>query len=378
MFKRFTLLLITAVCFLSSHAQTTAKEWYDKGNTLTNDQKYTEAIAAFKKAAALKPGYAEALHQLAWCYNEQGYYKEAIDALQKEVSAGTADMASNNFEMGYAYCQLAQYSDALRYLNKAIALDDKYALAYKQRGTVYFMSKQYSKVLDDFNKYETYIGKAITDPEYYYRKGWTQVNEGQYADAVPALKRAVELDDRFTNAFSELGYTSYKLQLNDDALQNYRAAMALDNKDSYPLLGTADVYYDNLKQYDSAMRYYEMGTAIQKQNKIAFYKLGWCYNDKDRYAEAIAPLKEAVLLDPEYTEARNELGYAYYKLDKYDEALAQFRLIMNKDAKNVLSRYYAGFCYYLKNDQDNLKKMIGELKALNSTKYVETLTKYVK
>jgi len=378
MYRYLTALLFATTIFLNSFAQTTAKEWFDKGNALKAEKEYDDAITAFKKATTLKINYPEALHQLGWCYNEKGFYKEAVDALKKEIIAGSTDKASNDFELGYAYGQLLKYDEAISYLNKAIELDDQFALAYKERGTVYYRSKQYSKVLDDYEKYETYITGDINDADYYYRKGWVEDDQGKYTDAVTALKKAVALDNNYADAFSELGYACFKLQLNDDALQYFRTAMALNAKDHHPVLGIADVYFDNLKNYDSAVVYYEKGVMLQKKDKSAFYRLGWCYNDKTRYADAINPLKEAVLLDANYIEARNELGYAWYKLDKYDDALAQFRMIMQQSAKDQLSRYYAGFCFYLKNDQDNLKKMIAELKALNATNYVETLTKYVK
>ena len=378
MYRYVATLFLATATFFCSFAQTTAQEWYDKGNSLKKEEKYTEAIEAFKKATTLRANYAEAFHQLGWCYSEKGLYNDAVAALKKEEMAGPADKASNDFELAYAHEQLGKYEEALSYLNKALALDADYALAYKERGTVYFKDKQYSKVLGDYNKYETLVTTEITDPDYYYRKGWVLDDGAQYASAVSALKKAVALDAEYTDAFSELGYACYKLSLNDDALQYYRAAMALDEKSYHPVLGIADVYFDNLKKYDSAMAYYEKGTVLQKTNKSAYYRLGWCYNDSKRYTDAVGPLKEAVLLDPNYTDARNELGYAYYKLDQYNDALVQFGLVMKREQKDELSRYYAGFCYYLKTDQDSLKKMIAELKALNSTKYVETLTKYIK
>jgi tetratricopeptide (TPR) repeat protein len=273
-----TLLALAAITFLffSSFAQTTAKEWYDKGLSLKTSEKYSEAVDAFKKATSLQANYPEALYLLGWCYNE----------LEK------------------------------------------------------------------------------------------------YDEAVLVLKECVKQDNTYSDAYSELGYSYYELDKNDLAIANYRIAMALDNETDYhPILGMADVYYNNVKNYDSAIVYYEKGTKIQKTNKSAWYKLGWCYNDKEMYSQAIAPLQEAISLDADYNDARREFGYAYYKLEKYDDALAQFRPIMNSDAKDELSRYYAGFCYYLKGDQESLKKMIDELKAINtanSLKYVETLNKYLK
>lgn len=376
--KRLIFFATAGLIFFSGFAQTTAKEWYDKGISLKKSEKYKEAITAFKKATSLKANYADALHQLGWCYNEEGSYTEAVDILKKEQQAGPTDKASNDFELGYAYKGLKKYEEALPYFNKAIELDADYTLAYKERGSTYYKLKMYEKVLDDFNKYEALVTGDITDASYYYSRGWTENDQDKYEDAVRSLKKCVALDNSYTDGFSELGYSYYKLDLNDNALKNYRIAMALDATDYHPVLGIADVYYDNLKNYDSAIVYYEKGTRIQKKNKSAYYRLGWCYNDKERYKAAVNPLKEAILLDANYDEARNELGYAYYKLDKYDDALSQFRPVMNRNDKDELSRYYAGFCYYLKNDQANLKKMIAELRALNSTTYVETLNKYLK
>ncbi len=374
-------LSLVSLAFVYSSAQTTAKEWYDQGISLKKDQKYNDAVAAFKKAVALQASYGEAWHQLGWCYNELAQYNDAIDALKKEEMNNPADKASTNFEMGYAYKGLKKYDDALTKFNAAISLDENYALAYKERGNSYYKKAEYAKALEDFNKYAS-LAEDIEDATFYYNKGWCENELGKYNDAVESLKKSVEIDDTYSDAFSELGFAYYELNMNDDAISNYRTSMNLDKETDYhPILGIADVYYDNLKNYDSAIVYFEKGLQLQKSNKTAYYKLGWCYNDREKYNEAIYPLQQALALDPDYDLAKTELGYANYKLNRYDDALVQFRAIMSKDSKDELSRYYAGFCYSLKNDQINLQQMITELQNINTTnslKYAETLKKYIK
>lgn len=379
--KYLITLSLVSLAFITSHAQTTAQEWYDKGIAQKKDQQYDDAINAFKKAVALKSTYGEAWHQLGWCYNEVGKYNEAIDALKKEEMNNPADQASTDLELGYAYKGLDKNDEALPYFNNAIKIDPNYALAYKERGNCYYKKADYEKALSDFDKYES-LASDIDDAVFYYKKGWCENEFAKYNDAVTTLKKSIELDNKYSDAYSELGYAYYELNLNDDAIANYRISMNLDDETDYhPILGIADVYYNNLKNYDSAIVYYEKGTKLQKTNKVSFYHLGWCYNDAGRYGDAIPPLQQAILIDPDYDEARTELGYSYYKQNEYDNALAQFGPIMNKDPKDELSRYYAGFCYYMKNDQVSLKKMIDELKAINTTnslRYVETLNKYIK
>jgi tetratricopeptide (TPR) repeat protein len=379
--KRF--ISISALIFIFSScliAQSTSTEWYRKGNEYKNAKKIKEAIDAYKNAVSLDPTYSAALHELGWCYNEQEMFAEALDVLLKEEKNNPDNKSTNAVEIGYAYKSLNKYDEAISYYNKAIEANPKTSLAYKDRGFCLIKKKKYESALNDYNKYEELVIK-VTDAGFYFDKGWCENELLKYSDAVESLLKCVEVDNTYSKAYNELGYAYYKLKLNAESETNYRLAIMLDKESNYlPLIGLADLYYDNLKKYDSAIVYYVKGTQIKK-NKTAFYRIGWIYNDKEKFTEALNPLTEAVSMDDNYEEARIELGYAYYKLNRNDEALAQFLPIMSRNPKNELSRYYAGFCYYLKNDQFNLRKMIDELTGLNTVnalKYAATLKGYIK
>ena len=47
----------------------------------------------------------------------------------------------------------------------------------------------------------------------------------------------------------------------------------------------------------------------------AFYNLAWCYNDLERYNDAITALRSAIRLQPQYAEAYNEMGYSQRLFD---------------------------------------------------------------
>jgi tetratricopeptide (TPR) repeat protein len=372
---------VTAAFALNSIAQSTAKEWYEKGLLLKKEEKYKDAVNAFKKAVSLKADYGEAFFQLGWCYNELEMYDEALETLRKEEKLKPADPARTFFEIGYAYKGLKNDSEAIVYYSKAIDEDPVYSIVYKHRGYCYYRLKQYEKALEDFKSYAGLEFDEIDDPDFWYDKGWTENDLGKYKEAVSSLQKAVKLDDTFVEAYSELGYSHYRLRQNDDALRNYRIAIGINPKDYHSLFGIADVYFDNLDNHDSAMLYYEKGVAVNQKTKSAYYRLGWCYNEKERYADAIAALKKAIELDNNYYLALTELGYSYYKTEQCAEAFIHLDKVRSGSPKNELSRYYSGFCYHLKNDQPNLKKMMDELKAINTAnalKYAETLAKYVK
>ena len=110
--KHSLTLSIAVLAFLSSLAQTTAKEWYDKGISFKQSEKFDDAISAFKKAVSLQATYADALHQLGWCYNEIGQYDDAVDVFERRRNNGSSDLASTNLEIGYAYKNLKKYDEA--------------------------------------------------------------------------------------------------------------------------------------------------------------------------------------------------------------------------------------------------------------------------
>lgn len=373
--KYFFVSLFMMLFAATGYSQTTPQEWFDKGKLLKDKENYNEAAQAFKKAVALKPTYAEALHQLGWCYNELSMFAEALDVLKKEEKNNPPDKAGNFMELGYAYKGLKKYDDAILYFDKAIAEDPEYALAYKERGVAHFKNQNYEKALNDFNKYAS-METNITDVEFFYDKAWCENDLEKYEAAILSLEDCTRLDMGYAEAYSELGFSYFKLNQNDKALENYHVANRMDEKKQLGILGIADVYYTNLKNYDSAMNYLEQAISFNKTNKSIYYKLGWCYNDKERYSDAVPVLKQAVSIDPAYNKALEELAYSLYKLYKFDEALVHLKKAISTDPKSELGRYYAGLCYEGKGNIPELQKMYDQLKNMNSD-YADDLNKRI-
>src|SRR6187431_2180965 len=77
----FPLLLFVSPIIVS--AQSTAKEWYNKGIELKGKQDHQGAIAAFKNAISKKADYNEAYYQAGGCCNELEKYEDAAGFLKK-------------------------------------------------------------------------------------------------------------------------------------------------------------------------------------------------------------------------------------------------------------------------------------------------------
>ena len=68
-------------------AQSSAKEWYNKGIELKGKQDYKEALTAFKNAILKKADYNEAYYQAGWCCNALENYETAVELLKKYMPA---------------------------------------------------------------------------------------------------------------------------------------------------------------------------------------------------------------------------------------------------------------------------------------------------
>ncbi len=78
------------------------------------------------------------------------------------------------------------------------------------------------------------------------------------------------------------------------------------------------------EEYDDALEAYNKAVQL-KPIASAFYHIGWIYNDRDQFTQAIEPLSQAARLRADYAEPHQELGYAYYKLGRSHEAIPEYQ-----------------------------------------------------
>ena len=256
--------------FIAS-AQSSAKEWYNKGVQLKDKQEYEAALTAFKNAIAKKGDYSEAYYQAGWCSNELEKYEEGIDLL---------------------------------------------------------------------NKYEPVTNENIRDK------------------------------------YNEIAFAYYKLRKAKNAIEEYSKVLALFPQNEIALRGMGNIYYDILEEHGKALYYFEKAIAVDEESsKPIYYKLGWLYNDKARYDDAIRIMLKAIQYDSEDSGYREEIGYAYYMKEEYEFAITQLNKAISLDGSSKLGYYYKGLCFIATNKKGDAMSMYYKLKELSSDDAGELLEK---
>src|SRR5713226_8509641 len=167
----------------------------------------------------------------------------------------------------------------------------------------------------------------------YYLRGLVAFNftkEGT-AQARQLWEKAVALDPEYAEAYAQLGRTYYwewayhwstDPQTPKRAFDLERKALALD--DTLPMAHSRlSQLYSLERQYDQAIAEGERAIALDPNNADSHMIQAQVLNNAGRPEEALAPLAQAMRLNPHYPPMYSvELGRAYCSIGRYAEAIA--------------------------------------------------------
>jgi tetratricopeptide (TPR) repeat protein len=140
-------------------------------------------------------------------------------------------------------------------------------------------------------------------------------------EAVPVLRKAVDLEPAHAGARLHLGRALLAVGQPDAALVEIHAASVLDpgQVEAAFLRGTA---LAALRKPALAVAAFSECLARHPDHAAAHLNLGNCYVDMDRLVDAEYFCRRAVSLDPGLAEAHASLGFLFTSLGRLDEAIA--------------------------------------------------------
>ena len=220
-------LLLFVFPFIVS-AQSSAKDWYNKGIELKGKQDHEGALAAFKNALSKKAGYNEAYYQAGWCCNVLENYEEAVDLLKKFIPKTDNEKKNKCNELGLSYYKLQRATEAIIEYKNTIEIFPKDGIALIGLGNVYY------EIIEDYDNATEYFEKAIQEDEedskpIYYKLGWLYNDKERYDDAIKILLRAIEYDSEDSGYREELGYAYYQKREYEFALTQLNKAITVDD-----------------------------------------------------------------------------------------------------------------------------------------------------
>jgi len=248
----------------------------------------TKSISFFDRAIMSDPNYALAYSGLADSYVNLGVDfispKEAmpkariaaLEAIAKDDSLAEAHSSLGSYKMFYEW----DTHGAEQEYRKAIALDPNYANAYH----FYSHCLQFS---------------------------------GREAEALVAMKKAVDLEPLSTLNNAELGWAYYLARQHDLSLEQSKKTLELEPGFAY-----------------------------------AYFVLGLAYNAKANYPEARTSLEKGVLLAPDWLELQGLLAYTHASAGNHTQARDILTKVLKASEGGYINEVIIASVYAALDDQD--------------------------
>jgi predicted O-linked N-acetylglucosamine transferase (SPINDLY family) len=134
--------------------------FYDLGNTLKDQKRFTEAIVAYRQAIAMDPDLAEAHCNLGNALLEENQTDSSIAAYRQAIGLNP-NLPQTFFNLGKALYDQGQLDDAIAAARQAIALRPNYFAAYRNLANSLFESGQLPEAIRTYG--QAMIGDRDSD-----------------------------------------------------------------------------------------------------------------------------------------------------------------------------------------------------------------------
>lgn len=172
------------------------------------------------------------------------------------------------------------------------------------------------------------------------------------SEAIPYLKRAIELDPNFALAYAGLGIAYSNLSQASLASEYVKKAYDLRQRASdRESLRISTMYFDLVTgEIDKANQQYRLEIQTYPHDHVAHLNLGVNYSTLGQYDAAVAELGQYLQLEPDEAHGYANLGAAYLALDRIEQAEATFEQAREHKLDDAFLHLFSYHLAFLKKD----------------------------
>jgi tetratricopeptide (TPR) repeat protein len=298
---------------------------------------YAVAAPLYRKALALNPAIPGLQLNLGLALFKGGELKQAIvefKSLLKSQEPASAEGQRLTILIGMAYYGLAEYAEAVPYLQQAAARDTRnlslrLTLAHSclwsgQNKCVVNTSQEILSLDPESAEADMLVGEALDEMK--DRNG-----------AIAQFRAALKVNPKTPDAHFSLGYVLWILKQYPEAASEFQAELDNNPNHAQAMTYLADVDLQ-MGHDEAALPLLEKAIKLNSELELVHLDLGILYAGAGRQDDALREMKEAERLDPADVNVHWRLGRLYRTMGKKDEAKIEFDKAsqINKMAKDSL------------------------------------------
>ena len=280
----------------------------------------------------------------------------------KALIAGSIDRLGQNYVINLEAIN-AQTGDVMA--REQAEAETKEQVLTSMGAAISRLRQKLGESLASIQKFDVPLSRATTgslEALHAYSLALYEGREVPRLEAIPYLKRAIELDPTFAMAHALLSAVYANTGQSSQAPAFARKAFELRERvsDREEFFISWRYYRDAIQAWDKALDLARTWTATYPREAFAFNALGNALIRLGQFEQSLDPLRQAIDLDPRFVPAYGNLAGSLFALNKLDEA----RAVLKQAEERKLNFIGASrLSYYLAYAQGDAKTMARELEA---------------
>jgi tetratricopeptide (TPR) repeat protein/SAM-dependent methyltransferase len=302
-------------------------------------KRYDEAIAAFREAVRLHPGFVGASYNLAMALEAAGEPHEALKAYDEvlRINSGYVEALNNR---GALLSSLGRTEEAVESYRRAVACRPRAAGLHYNLANALSRSGQFDSAAQEYRA-ALQLDPAIAEAHNNLATALDALD--RHEEALEALERALALRPDYAEA--RLNQATIR-----EAIRDRAATITGDAETpaSVPVPSTPEQWCARGSQLQAADRFAEADELFRRaldfdpNCAVAYFGLGYGLLANEKHEEAATYYEQGLLINDTDAAAWNNLGSVYTALENYEAAIACYESALQIDAAYAKSHFNLG------------------------------------
>jgi type IV pilus biogenesis/stability protein PilW len=173
---------------------------------------------------------------------------------------------------------------------------------------------------------------AVSDALIHFNSGVDLYHQRDYAKAIQAYQKVIEIDPGYAEAHNNLGIIYQEAGDYDSALSSYQKAIEINPKYEKALNNLGVLLY--LKgRYEESIQAFQKALTFNANNIESYINLGILFKKQGQVDRAIDSFHRALSINPLHGEAHYNIGLLYEQLDEIEMAIGHYQKFVQMASK---------------------------------------------
>ncbi len=336
-----TMLAVFTICVYGQNG----KKFYKAGSEFVENLKYEDAITQFTSAIGAEPSNPDYYYARGMAYESLIKYNEAKSDFEKALVFAPKSVDAL-IGLGTVCNKMANFEEALKYLNRASSLDKRNGAIYPEKVITLIGLERYDQAL---RVSDTAVIIKDTPMNYYFRGIiYTKLNNDLFARK--EFEKSILKDKKLPEPRLALAELLLRASDTQGALSQCNEILKNDDRNTAAYMMRSKVYMKNL-DYPSAINDLSKNILIEPNNPDFYLYRGKAYQEFNQHTNAINDFSKYISINPDNPDAFFARARSYEEIMNYDKAMDDYTKI------TVLSEFNQEARKMLKDAQDRLYEL---------------------